>query len=285
MAAAPVPLSAMAAGDPGTFVLREMLPATFPAAEGANTALNAMLPFGANVCGAKPVTLKPVPVTLSDETTRFAVPVFFTVIVCELLVPSITLPKLTLDGVIDMAGLAPVPLRAIAVDDGVKFVETEMLPETFPGVVGAKTALKLMLVPGVRVFALKPVTLKAVPVTLSDETTRFAVPVLVNVIACVELVPSVIVPKFTLEGATEMPAWVPVPAKETVTGVPERFVTIEMAPETPPEDAGSKTALNVMLALGGSVCAAKAVTPKPVPVTLSDETTRFAVPVFFKTIA
>lgn len=49
-----------------------------------------------------PVTLKPAPVTLSDETTRFAVPVFFTVIACVPVVPSATVPKLTLDGVTEM---------------------------------------------------------------------------------------------------------------------------------------------------------------------------------------
>jgi len=205
VAAVPVPLRPIAVGEPGTFVFSEMLPVTLPAEAGAKTALKAMVLFGVTVCAVKPVTLKPVPVTLSDETTKFAVPVFFSVMVCELFVPSATLPKLTLEGVTDMAGCVPVPLRAIVVAEPDALVDTEMLPEAAPVDVGAKTALNVMLVFGASVCATKPVTLKPVPVTFSDETTRFAVPVSFTVITCVALAPSTTLPKLTLEGVTETP--------------------------------------------------------------------------------
>jgi hypothetical protein len=212
VAVVPVPLRLIAVGDPGTFVLNEMLPVTLPAEAGAKTALKVMLLFGVSVCAVNPVTLKPVPVAVSDETTKFTVPVFLMVIVCELFVPSATLPKLTLDGVTDIAGLAPVPVRAIAVGDVGRFVDTEMLPETAPGDVGANTALNVMLLFGVSVCAVKPVTLNPVPVTLSEETTKFALPVFFRVIACVPLVPSATLPKVTLDGVAEIPAAVPAPA-------------------------------------------------------------------------
>lgn len=128
----------------------EMLPVTLPADVGAKAALNVMLPFGASVCAVNPVTLKPVPVTLSDETTRFTVPVFWSVIVCELFVPSTTLPKVTLDGVSDIAGCAPVPASEIVVGPE-RLVEIKMPPEALPALVGAKTASKLMLELGVKV--------------------------------------------------------------------------------------------------------------------------------------
>ena len=285
VAAVPVPLRPIAVGDPGTFVLSEMLPVTLPAVVGAKTALNDMVLLGVTVCAEKPVTLKPAPVALWDETTRFTVPVFLTVIVCESFVPSTTLPKLTLEGVIDIAGSAPVPVSGIAVGEPGRFVDTEMLPETAPGDVGAKTALKLMLLPGASVCAVKFTTLNPVPVTLSDETTRFALPVFFKAIACVEPVPSVTVPKLTLGGVTDIAGCVPVPVTAIAVGDPERFVETEMLPETAPGVVGEKTALNVMLLFGVSVCATKPVTLKPVPVTFSDETTKFAVPVFFSVMA
>lgn len=285
VAAVPVPLRPIAVGDPETFVVSEMLPERLPAVVGAKTALNDMVLLGVTVCAEKPVTLKPAPVTLSDETTRFTVPVFFTVIVCELFVPSTTLPKVTLEGVIDMAGSAPLPLSGIAVGEAGRFVETEMLPETAPADAGAKTALKLMLLPGVSVSAVKLTTLNPVPVTLSDETTKLALPVFLKVIACVEPVPSATVPKLTLEGVTDMAGCVPVPVRAIAVGEFGRFVETKMLPETAPAVVGEKTALNVIVPLAVSVCATKPVTLKPVPVTLSDETTRFAVPVFFSVIS
>jgi len=100
----PVPVSAIAVGEPARFVLTEMLPEALPEEVGAKTALKVMVALGVSVCATKPVTLNPVPVTPSDETTKFAVPVFLSVITCVELAPLATFPKLTLDGVTDMPG-------------------------------------------------------------------------------------------------------------------------------------------------------------------------------------
>jgi hypothetical protein len=102
VAAAPVPLSAIARGDPGALLVIEMLPLALPVTVGAKTALNATLAPAATVCAESPVWLKPVPATLTCVIVRLAVPVFFKVIACELLIPTTTLPKLTLDGVTDI---------------------------------------------------------------------------------------------------------------------------------------------------------------------------------------
>ncbi len=99
VAAKPVPLRAIAVGEPRAFVLSEMPPETPPEEVGAKTALNVALLPAEIVCAERPVILNPVPVALSCEIVRFALPVFFSVIVCELLLPTVTLPKLTLDGV------------------------------------------------------------------------------------------------------------------------------------------------------------------------------------------
>jgi len=203
---APVPVRAMAVGDPARFVDTEMLPETAPADVGVKTALKLMLLPAASVCAVKPVTLNPAPVTLSDETTKLAVPVFFKVTACVEPVPTATLPKMTLDGVTDIPACVPVPLRGIVVGEPERFVDTEMLPVTLPASAGAKTAVKVMVLLGVNVCAAKPVTLNPVPVTLSDETSKFAVPVFFRVISCVPVAPSATLPKLTLDGVTEMPA-------------------------------------------------------------------------------
>lgn len=201
----PVPVRAIVVGL-ARFVFTVMLPETAPAVVGAKTALNVMVLFGVSVCAVNPVTLKPVPVTLSEETVRLPVPMFFRVIACVEPVPSATLPKLTLDGVTEIPGCVPVPVSGIAVGDPARFVFTEMLPDTLPAEVGAKTALKVMVLLGVRVCAVKPVTLKPAPEALSDETVRLAVPVFFNVIVWELFEPSATLPKAMLDGVTERPA-------------------------------------------------------------------------------
>ncbi len=177
-----MPLSGIVVGEVGRLVATEMLPDALPSAVGEKTALNVMLALAASVCAAKPVTLKPVPVTLSDETTKLPVPVFFSVMTCVPVVPSGTLPKVTLDGVTDIPGEVPVPLKATVVGELAASETIEMLPETLAVEAGVNVALKFMVLPGARVTAEKPVTPNPVPVTLSEETFKFAVPVFFRVI-------------------------------------------------------------------------------------------------------
>ena len=90
----------MTAGDPGALLAMEMLPAALPVEVGANAALKVVLAPAAIVAGvARPLRLKPVPEAVAADIVTLAVPVFFSVMVCELLLPMTTLPKLTLDGV------------------------------------------------------------------------------------------------------------------------------------------------------------------------------------------
>jgi len=96
----PAPLSGIASGEPGAVVVNDSDPVTPPTELGAKLTLRVLLLPGAIVRGVNtPVVLKPVPETLAEETVRFAVPVFLSEIVCELVRPTTTFPKLTLDGV------------------------------------------------------------------------------------------------------------------------------------------------------------------------------------------
>src|SRR5260370_30011097 len=71
----PVPLRAIASGEPGALLVMETLPVALPAVEGANCPLKVVLCPAASVSGTdKPAMLKPVPKTLAAEIATLAVP-------------------------------------------------------------------------------------------------------------------------------------------------------------------------------------------------------------------
>jgi hypothetical protein len=84
-------------------------PVTAPVLAGLKATLNVEL-FPAPICAAsaRPDMLNPVPETDSDETETVVVPWFVTVKVCELLLPTGTLPRLALVGTTEIEG--PLPL-------------------------------------------------------------------------------------------------------------------------------------------------------------------------------
>jgi hypothetical protein len=76
-----------------------MLPVALPATEGENRAVIVAFCPPLTVTGVdKPLILKPVPATLAAEIVTPAVPESVNVIVCDLLLPTRTFPKLTLAG-------------------------------------------------------------------------------------------------------------------------------------------------------------------------------------------
>jgi len=84
-------------------------PVTAPVLAGLKATLNVVL-FPALICApsARPDILNPVPDTNSDETETVVVPWFVTVKVCELLLPTGTLPRFALVGTTEIEG--PLPL-------------------------------------------------------------------------------------------------------------------------------------------------------------------------------
>ena len=69
-------------------------------AVGANTTLNVLFAPGLIVIGnpVMPLMLKPAPLTIACDTDTAASPVFDKVIVCELLLPVLTVPRLATEG-------------------------------------------------------------------------------------------------------------------------------------------------------------------------------------------
>ena len=91
----PVPLRAMVAGEFVALLVTVTPPLKLPLAVGANATLNEVDCPALSVMGIDiPLTVKPVPVTLSFESDTLPVPVFVSVTAFVALVPAATLPKL-----------------------------------------------------------------------------------------------------------------------------------------------------------------------------------------------
>lgn len=74
-------------------------------------------------------------------------PLFFTVITLELLLPTTTLPNAILAGFTDPRACIPVPLSPIVAGDPGALLVMEMIPFALPSAVGAKLTEKVPLEP------------------------------------------------------------------------------------------------------------------------------------------
>jgi hypothetical protein len=213
-----------------------------PVAVGANLAERVVFwPAGMVIGVVSPFMLKPVPEMLTWEIVALAFPLLVSVIVCELLLPTVTLPNAKLPGlaISDAFAAKPLPEReSVCGDPGALSVNT-MLPVTPPGVVGAKTTLKEVLWPLDSVTGSEmPLMLKPVPVKVARLTTVLMFPEFVKVTVCEALWPTVTFPKFNDAGDIESPGWVPVPVKEIVTGEFAASLVMARLPFTAPEVGG-----------------------------------------------
>jgi hypothetical protein len=144
VAAAPVPLKGIASGELGPLLTRDTDPLTLPVVVGANAALKLVLAPAAIVAGIEsPLIVKPAPDALAAEIVTLAVPLFFRLMVCELVLPVTTLPKLTLEGVGVSCACVPVPLKGIVSGDPAALLVMEILPLALPADVGVNVALKV----------------------------------------------------------------------------------------------------------------------------------------------
>src|SRR5216684_2747846 len=134
----------MVSGEPGALLVMETLPLALPVADGANCALNVVLPPAASVSGTdKPVMLKPVPEALAAEIVTLAVPGLLNVKVCVPLLPISTFPKLKFEGLAVSVPCTPVPLKVIVAGEFVALLATLTLPVTLPAAAGAKVTLRV----------------------------------------------------------------------------------------------------------------------------------------------
>ena len=200
---APVPDNAISAVLLDPLKLSETCPLTAPPAVGANFTPNVLSCPGANVKGRlNPVTLKPAPVTVACEIVRLAPPVFCRVSVCVALLPTATVPKLKLLGLVDNTpDTIPVPASGTFRTLLAPVFVSARLPVTLPTACGWKTILKLVVCPAVRVIGkLNPLIVKLGEFTLAAVMSRLVPPVLVRVLASVWLVPTPTLPNAMFAG-------------------------------------------------------------------------------------
>jgi hypothetical protein len=105
VAATPVPLRVIILGEVGALLTIDTLPLAAPEEVGANWRLivadwPALRESGTD----SPLVLNPLPVTLTCEIVNVPVPLFVSFAVCELGEPTVTSPKLALEGMIVNAG-------------------------------------------------------------------------------------------------------------------------------------------------------------------------------------
>jgi hypothetical protein len=279
---APVPLNAIVSGEFGALLTTEMLPVALPEPVGANCAVKLADCPAAIVSGVvAPEMLNPAPVTFTDETVTLAEPLFFKVIVCELLLPTFTLPKFSLAGEAPSCAWVPVPLSAIVSGAPGPLFAIEIEPVALPAVVGANCAVNDVLCPAFNVAGvLKPVMLNPVPVVVAELTVTLAEPELVSVIVCVPLLPVATDPKFTLPGFDVSWPCTPVPESDTVAGDPAALLAIEIDPVALPAAAGVNVVLNEALPPAVTVIGKLPLTLKPLPAAVADVIVSVALPEF-----
>src|SRR2546425_9772039 len=108
----------------------------------ANCTLKVLDCPGGRVSGnVSPLMLKPAPVTGPCAMVKLALPELVNVTFCTPLLPTSTLPKLTLGGVTESCGCTPVPLRAMVLGELGALLTSETLPDTLPVAVGGNCRL------------------------------------------------------------------------------------------------------------------------------------------------
>jgi hypothetical protein len=281
----PVPLKPTVSGDPAALLVMLTLPLSLPVAAGAKVAVKGVDCPAESVSGTvSPLRLKPVPVADAAVTVTLAVPVLVSVTVCASLLPTATLPKLTLVGDVEICSVTPVPLKATVFGEPVALLVIVMAPVALPVDVGANFAVNGEDCPAVKVSGrASPLRLKPVPLAEAAVTVTLAVPGLVRVTVCEPLPPTVTLPKFTLAGEAESCSVTPVPLRATVLGEPVALLVMVMAPVALPVVAGAKVAVKgedwPAANVSGRVSPLRL---KPVPVAEAAVTVTLAVPVFVR---
>jgi hypothetical protein len=271
-------------------VFSVIVPVEAAAEVGANFALKVLVAPAPMLSGvARPLMVKAEPEMLAEEIVSVALPVFFKLTVRELLLPTVTLPKATGDGVAVSEGVGaavPVPVSDTAIVDGEALLEIVRVPVEEVAPVGAKCALKIALAPALTLSVVgRPLMEKPLPEMLQELIFNVEVLVFVSVTACVLLVPIVTFPNATGDGVTlswadEAPVPVPV-SEKVVVGEPDALLEIERPPVAEPDVVGAKCTLKMALAPALTLSVVgRPLMEKPLPEILHEVTFSVEVPVF-----
>lgn len=270
----PVPVNPIVSVGFDPFEVIVTLPLALPAAVGVNFTLNVALWPEVSVTGAViPLRLKPVPLMLTCEIVTLAPPVFVTVSDSELLLPTVTLPKLRLAGFAPrVPGATPVPDKPIASVGFEAFEVSVTAPLALPAAVGVNTTLKLVLCPAARVIGtVTPVRVNPLPLTPTCEIVTLVPPVLVIVSDRDWLLPTVTLPKLKLVGlAPSVPGVTPVPDSVIVSVGFDALEIMVTLPLALPATVGVNVTLKVALCPAARVTGAvMPLSANPVPLMLT----------------
>ena len=172
--------------------------------------------------------------------------------------PTVTLPKLALDGVIVSAGCTPLPDTVTTAVEPCELA-TAMLPVMFSEADGLKATLSAALWPAPIVSpAAIPLAEKSLAFTVTAEIVALPVPLFVIVTVCVLEFPTAMPGKFKLVGlaVSEGVAAVPVPLSAMLSAGLEALLAMTIDPVVPPAAVGVNVALSVTLEDGFTVTGA-----------------------------
>ncbi|HEY4978236.1 MAG TPA: hypothetical protein VII25_03640, partial [Candidatus Acidoferrum sp.] len=221
VAAIPVPLKATVLGEVGALLTSETLPVTAPADCGANCTLKLLDAPGLIDSGRlNELVENPLPVALTCVIVSTPVPLFVICIVCVFGAPTVTFPKLTLEGVSVTPAWTPLPLTGItALDPCV--LETVTFPVTVSAAEGLNVKFSAAFCPGVNVSPVAiPLAFTSLAFTLTCEIVTLALPLFV-IVTLLELeLPELTLPKLMLLGLGDIvtDAATPVPLTATTFG-------------------------------------------------------------------
>ena len=165
-AATPLPVTATVAGEPVALLTIESVPTAAPAAVGPNCTVSVMLWDGVRVTADPPVNVNCAPVSVTLEIATLELPVFVTVTFFDAVAPTLTFPKLTLEGFTDNVNPAamPVPDRVMGAGEVAASDTSVRLPLEAAAVLGANCTLNVLDCPAFSASGrFNPVVLKPVP--------------------------------------------------------------------------------------------------------------------------
>jgi hypothetical protein len=247
------------AGEPGALLVTDRVPESLPAAVGLNDTLSVAFWPGFKVVGnVSPLAEKPADADAA-EIVSAALPVLLNVTGCEAVVPTATLPKPTLEGLMPNAGcgVVPAPLKAIEIDEFVAVLVTVTLPLAAAAAVGVNVTLNDVDCPPVSVTSPeKPLTVNAVlPLAATCDTEMLDVPVFFNVTVWDGWLPITTFPNAIAEGLafSAEPAVSPLPVKDKTVGDPGALLTKLMLPLALPPVVGANWTRKLVLWFAVSV--------------------------------
>jgi hypothetical protein len=246
----PLPVRDWSAGEFEELPAKEALAEAVPLAWGAKITVNDAFCPAARVNGNESPLRTNSEVLGVPEKMVTLEPVALSVAVMLLLVPTTTLPKSKVAGLIpNWPAAVPVPNREIVRFELEAFERTEMLPLALVEELGAKVTPKVKLCPGIRDSGrLKPLTLNPAPVALAWAMVTLEPPELVKLSDSVWLLPTWTLPKVRLLAvAASDPGVTPEPESGTVTVGFDALLVMERLPLADPPDDGVNVTLRVAL--------------------------------------